>query len=367
MPGTTDQVDVDVTVVEKNTGNLLAGVGYSSADGVVFNASISQQNIFGTGNALSLAINTSKINRTISLAFTEPYWTVDGISRTLEIYHKNIDPTSLAVSQYSSSTLGAAIELRHPDHRNRHDQRRVPRRAHEPDAVPEQPADLLRVRARVRLLDQQLHRLAAAGRVTPATTSSILRWAGCRAALAEVGAAVRRPRRTTSSTTCNQWFWPVYGDFVLMLRARPRLRRRLRAASRCRSSRRSTPAAWARCAATSTASLGPRDIYGNALGGKRKIVGNVELFYPILKGDKSVRVSVFVDAGQIYVDGDSSPSSRIVPLLGGRGRRLELADRAAQVQLRASRSTTKPARQDPALPVPGRHGVLDRDRRRRFT
>ena len=60
VPGTSDQVDIDFTVAEKNTGNVLAGVGYSSSDGVVFNASISQQNIFGSGNALSLAINTSK-------------------------------------------------------------------------------------------------------------------------------------------------------------------------------------------------------------------------------------------------------------------------------------------------------------------
>ena len=51
-------------------------------------------------------------------------------------------------------------------------------------------------------------------------------------------------------------------------------------------------------------SLGPRDAFGNVLGGKRKIIGNTELFYPILKGDKSVRGSVFVDAGQIYVNGD---------------------------------------------------------------
>jgi outer membrane protein insertion porin family len=40
------------------------------------------------------------------------------------------------------------------------------------------------------------------------------------------------------------------------------------------------------------------------LGGKRKIVGNAELFYPIVKGDKSVRISVFADAGQIYLDGN---------------------------------------------------------------
>src|SRR5262245_10795829 len=89
VAGTTDQADVEVTVVEKATGSLTAGVGYSSSDGVVLNASVSQQNIFGSGNALTAGINTSAINRTISLAFTEPYYTVDGISRTLEVYQKN--------------------------------------------------------------------------------------------------------------------------------------------------------------------------------------------------------------------------------------------------------------------------------------
>ena len=53
VPGTTDQADVEVTVVEKATGTLQAGVGYSSSDGLVLSASVSQQNIFGTGNALT--------------------------------------------------------------------------------------------------------------------------------------------------------------------------------------------------------------------------------------------------------------------------------------------------------------------------
>jgi outer membrane protein insertion porin family len=51
-------------------------------------------------------------------------------------------------------------------------------------------------------------------------------------------------------------------------------------------------------------SLGPRDIFGNTLGGRRLIVGNVEVFYPILKGDKAVRGSVFLDAGQIWATND---------------------------------------------------------------
>src|SRR4029079_1946805 len=100
---------VEVAVTEKSTGNLLAGVGYSSAEGIVLNASISQQNIFGSGNALSLGVNTSKYDRTYSVLFTQPYYTPDGVSRTIEVYDKSLDPTGLDISQYSSSTLGAAL------------------------------------------------------------------------------------------------------------------------------------------------------------------------------------------------------------------------------------------------------------------
>src|SRR5205085_7379236 len=101
--------DLDVTVTEKPTGNLLAGVGYSSADGLVLTGSVSQNNVLGTGNAVVASVNTSRVNRTIALTFSEPYWTVDGISRTIELYDKSIDASSLPVAQYSSTTLGGAI------------------------------------------------------------------------------------------------------------------------------------------------------------------------------------------------------------------------------------------------------------------
>src|SRR6202171_1884319 len=71
VPGSPDQVDLDVTVTEKSTGNLLAGVGYSSADGVILSGSISQNNVFRSGNSVSASINTSRGNRTIALTFLE--------------------------------------------------------------------------------------------------------------------------------------------------------------------------------------------------------------------------------------------------------------------------------------------------------
>src|SRR5438477_3512350 len=111
VPGSPDQVDLDVPVTEAATGNLLAGVGYSSADGVVLSASVSQHNVFGTGNSVSASINTSRVNRTIAVTYIEPYWTADGISRAIEVYDKNVDPSSLPIAQYSSTTYGAAINF----------------------------------------------------------------------------------------------------------------------------------------------------------------------------------------------------------------------------------------------------------------
>ena len=207
VPGTPDQVDIELTVVEKNTGNLLAGVGYSSAEGVVFNASVSQQNIFGSGNALALSRQHEQDQPHVSRSrYTEPYWTVDGVSRTLELYQrKNSIPTGLAISQYSSYTLGGALGFGVPvtetdtinfGFRVEHT---------ELDAVREQPADLLPVRPGLRLLHEQLHPVRAAGRVTPATTSSILRAAVCRAALRRGRAC----RPATLRTTRLQYVQPV--------------------------------------------------------------------------------------------------------------------------------------------------------------
>src|SRR5690606_19131617 len=85
VPGTPDQVDLTVTVVERPTGNLSVGAGYSQADKLSFIASVSVENVFGTGNYLGLDLNTSDYYRTFSLSTTDPYFTQDGISRTFDL------------------------------------------------------------------------------------------------------------------------------------------------------------------------------------------------------------------------------------------------------------------------------------------
>ena len=111
VPGSQDQVDLAVTVVEKPTGNLLIGAGYSSAEKVTFNASIRQENVFGSGNYLGIELNTSKSSRTVVLSTVDPYFTIDGISRAIDIYYRTSTPLNSQGEQYELVTPGASIRF----------------------------------------------------------------------------------------------------------------------------------------------------------------------------------------------------------------------------------------------------------------
>jgi len=84
VPGSTDQVDVNVRVKEKPTGALLVGLGFSNVEKVTLTGQISQANFLGSGNNVSAAFNTGKITQNLGLSYTNPYYTPDGVSRGVD-------------------------------------------------------------------------------------------------------------------------------------------------------------------------------------------------------------------------------------------------------------------------------------------
>ena len=84
--GTSDQVDVNLTVVEKPTGNFMIGGAFSQSEKFTLSASIQQANFAGSGNTVGVDLNTSKYSRTIAFSQTNPYFTDDGVSRAFDIY-----------------------------------------------------------------------------------------------------------------------------------------------------------------------------------------------------------------------------------------------------------------------------------------
>ncbi len=111
VAGSPDQVDLVVNVTEKPTGNLAIGAGYSNAEKLTFNASIKQDNAFGSGHSLGIEVNTSKYNRTLVVSTVDPYWTVDGISLAIDAFYRTQRPVNYLGDSYQLKTPGASLRF----------------------------------------------------------------------------------------------------------------------------------------------------------------------------------------------------------------------------------------------------------------
>ena len=111
VPGAPDQVDLLFTVAEKPTGSISLGAGFSSAEKVSLSFGIRQENAFGSGNYLAVEVNTSKFNRNLVLSTTDPYFTKNGVSRTLDVFQRTTRPYLGDVNAYSLINSGAGLRF----------------------------------------------------------------------------------------------------------------------------------------------------------------------------------------------------------------------------------------------------------------
>jgi len=304
VPGTTDQVDVDVSVTEKPTGSIMLGAGFSSSDGFIVSGSVSQNNVFGTGNQLAVQVNSGKVNKVYSLSYTNPYYTVDGVSLGYDVYQRNVDPSSLStVGNYESSTVGAGVRLGVP--------------INEIDGV---NLGLSYEKTNLTLFDtspQRYKDYVAEFGTSNRTVRADLGWARdsrdsivyptkgrLQRVYGEVGLPVGDMKYAKLSYQ-HQYFYPLSRDFSVMLNGEmgagggyggkplPFFKNFYAGGN---TSVRGYDAG----------TLGPKDNDGLALGGTRRIVGNAEVLFPFpgLRNDKSVRMSLFLDGGAAWGPGD---------------------------------------------------------------
>lgn len=303
VAGTTDQVDMNVSVTEKPTGSIMAGAGFSSSEGFILSGSISQANVFGSGNHLSTQINSGKINTVYSLSYTNPYYTDDGISRGFDIYQRKVNSSSLSVSRYDSNSIGGGVRFGVP--------------LNEKDTVNfglsvESTKLTTYANTPTRYIDY-VNKFGSsnttlrgdAGWARDTRDSIIYPTKGSlQRAFTEVGLPGGDIKYYKLSYQ-HQWLRPLIQDFSLMLNGE--------AGYANGYGGKPLPFFKGFFAGGNTSvrgfkssSLGPKDIDGNALGGNRRLVGNAEVLFPFpgMKKDKSLRMSLFLDAGSVFGDGD---------------------------------------------------------------
>lgn len=297
VPGTTDQVDVNIAVVEKPTGQILAGAGFSN-EGLILSGSIAQTNIFGSGKHVSAQINSSKINTVYALSYTDPYFTVDGVSQGFDVYLREVEPSNLGLGFYTFKTVGGMMRFGVPVTENDTIQYGLGYEDTKITTVPESPLLVKDYVATFGSANTAV--LGTVGWIRDGRDSLIYPTKGSlHRATAEAGLPGGTLKYYKTSYQYQRYF-PVSRDYTLFINGElgygdgyggkplPFFRNFYAGGvSSVRGYRSST--------------IGPKDENGDPRGGSRRLVGNAELLFPFpgLEKDRSVRVGAFVDAGMV--------------------------------------------------------------------
>ncbi len=114
VPGVNDQIDVVYSVEEQPSGSIGASIGYAQGYGTILGANLSENNFLGSGRQLSVGINRSTYQESLNLSFTEPYFTVDGVSVGYSIFARETDYDQINVSSFSTNAKGANVNWGYP-------------------------------------------------------------------------------------------------------------------------------------------------------------------------------------------------------------------------------------------------------------
>ena len=104
-----DQVDIFFDITERASGEFKIGAGWSDSQGTLLNATIRQDNFLGTGNNVAFALSQSSVTKSVSVVYTDPYFTPDGIARSTNFVYAQTDVSSFSTASYVADTFGGGI------------------------------------------------------------------------------------------------------------------------------------------------------------------------------------------------------------------------------------------------------------------
>ena len=113
VPGSKDQVDLQVSVEEQSAGSLQFGLGYSQLSGIIGTFSVSQNNFLGTGNQFAANIQRSSYLEQYGLSYLDPYLTDSGVSVGYNLQWSQVDQgnANLADFLYSNRSFDTTFGI----------------------------------------------------------------------------------------------------------------------------------------------------------------------------------------------------------------------------------------------------------------
>lgn len=336
VPGTADQIDVNYNVVERPGGNLSAGVGFSQTQGLILNASITQDNLFGTGKRLNLTFDNSSVNTVYRFGYFNPYFTVDGISFGYNLGFKKTDAEEANISNYSTDVINSGINFGIPltenarirfsaDYENTN--LKTSSRSSEQvlefidstngaakscDPIIDQPDEVIKDGKVTNALSRQFAKCESRfniltfglnwshntiDRAIFPTSGGVQRLSG---SIAVPGLDLQYYKVEYRQ----RHYFPLARDLVLSLNGQVAIGDGYGSTNDLPIFENYYTGGVQSVRGFDDNTLGPRDNRNDPLGGNRKIQGSAELIFPIpfFAEQKSLRLSAFADVGNVYND-----------------------------------------------------------------
>ncbi|PCH85981.1 MAG: outer membrane protein assembly factor BamA [Piscirickettsiaceae bacterium] len=307
VPGTTDQVDVKYTVTEKSSGNILAGAGFSQSQGIVLNASISQNNFLGTGKRVSASFNNSAVNTIYSLGYTNPYYTIDGVSRGFNLSYRTTDADEANTAAYTTDSVNLGVNFGFPLNESDKiglgvdlevteiDLGFTPLEINRPfngqiaNFVLDNGESYTNLKVSAVWGTDNRNRAVFATRGGSKRLSAIITVPGSDLEFYKLSYNQKQYIPITRHTTLFLNGEIGYGDSYGDAESLPFFENYFAGGK-------------GSVRGFTDNTLGPRDIFNDPIGGSVKLVGNAEFIFPVpfAADTKTVRLSAFVDAGNVY-------------------------------------------------------------------
>jgi len=311
VPGSSDQVDVNYTVEEKPFGNFTAGLGYSQTQGLIVQTSISQDNFLGSGKRMAFSFNNSDVNRVFSVGYLNPYYTVDGISRGINMSYQETNGLDANITAFNSRVFGGGFSFGIPISESNslfssinYENTKLSENGYYAQEVLNfinkngSNYDVIRAslgfaydsRNRAIFPDEGMLQQVVGEIAIPAFGNSL--------------AFYKLSYRT-------QYFKPLFGDFALAIKGDIGYAKAYDGTSDLPFFENYYAGGPRSVRGFKENTLGPRDNYDNPLGGNIKLITGAEIQFPIPfveAARDSVRLQAFVDAGNVY--NDSKPGNK---------------------------------------------------------
>ena len=314
VAGTTDQVDVYYTVEERPSGNLSLGLGFSQTGGLVFQTSVTQDNFLGSGKRISFSFNNSEINRRFGFSYTNPYYTDDGVSRSLSAFYQETDSFDANITVFDNTVWGGNVGF----------------------GIPITEYNTFHTQLAYENTDINIG-IGSAQEVVDFITENgnqynIVRWSNSlsfdtrnRSVLPDKGALHRISAEIALPSLGNsleyykisyktQWYTPIFEDYIFSLKGN------IGYGDSYGDTKGGLPFFENFYAGGPKSvrgyeenTLGPEDSLGRPLGGNLRLVAGAEVILPVpfFKDVKSVRIAGFFDAGNVYGNDEDFDASEL--------------------------------------------------------